>query len=186
MNTIDIIENHIEVITRLKEQYSEINETAEKLTEVLKNGNKILLMGNGGSAADCQHIAAELIARFQKERNSIPAIALTTDTSILTAIANDYSFDKIYSRQIQGLAGCNDAVIGISTSGNSLNIINGIKEAEKKGCLTIAFTGRGGGELKEVANITIDVPSQITARIQEAHILMGHIICEIIEEAFCE
>lgn len=186
MNISEIFNDHIDVINKLKNQYKEIIKLGEVLCEVLKRGNKILLMGNGGSAADCQHIAAELIARFQKERESIPAIALTTDTSIITAIGNDYSFNDIFSRQISGLAVKGDAVIGISTSGNSGNIIKGIKTAEKKGCLTISMTGKSGGDLKKITEMNLNVQSEITARIQEAHILVGHMICEIIEEAFCE
>jgi D-sedoheptulose 7-phosphate isomerase len=186
MNINTIINNHIELIEKLKNQASFIEKTGKKLAEIIKNGNKLFFMGNGGSAADAQHIAAELIGRFQKERDSLPAIAITTDTSIITAIGNDYSFDDIFSRQIKGLAVKGDAVIGISTSGNSKNVINALIDAKNLGCLTIGLTGKDGGKIKDIADISIIIPSDTTARIQEAHILIGHIISEIIEEEFCE
>ncbi len=154
----------------------------ECIQRSLKDGGKILFFGNGGSAADSQHIAAEFIGRFKKERKSLPAIALTTDTSILTAIGNDYGFDKVFSRQVEGLAQKNDIVIGISTSGNSKNVIEGIKLAKKMGLKTISMTGCDGGELGKISDISVIVPSKVTARIQESHICIFHIICELVEE----
>lgn len=185
MNLSNIFKDHIKVINEIEKNCEIIFTAASKLISILKNGNKILFMGNGGSAADSQHLAAELIGRFQKERDSIPAIALTTDTSILTAIGNDYSFDDIFKRQVQGLANKGDAVFGISTSGNSKNVINALIEAKRKKAFTIALTGKDGGKIKEIADLNIIVQSDVTARIQEGHILIGHILCELIEEEFC-
>ncbi len=154
------------------------------LVRTLKQGRKILFFGNGGSAADSQHIAAEFIGRFQKERKSLSAIALTTDTSILTALANDYSFDLIFARQIEGLGQNKDVAFGISTSGNSKNIIEGIKKAKQMGLKTISFSGGEGGKLASLTDFSLIVPSKITARIQESHICMAHIICELVENQF--
>jgi D-sedoheptulose 7-phosphate isomerase len=147
----------------------------------LDSGGKLLLMGNGGSAGDAQHIAAELIGRYKKERPALPAIALTVDTSALTAIGNDYGYDYVFERQVEGLAQSGDIVLGISTSGNSENVVRALKKAKEKGARTIALLGKGGGRAKEEAEIAIIVPSIDTARIQEAHITIGHIICEILE-----
>jgi len=159
-----------------------IEKTAQAVIAALKNGGKILLCGNGGSAADCQHIAAELIGRFQKERKSLPAIALTTDTSILTALANDYSFDIIFSRQLEGLGKKGDVLVGISTSGNSPNVVKAVEQANKMGIKTIAMTGRDGGMLARIADIAIVVPSAKTARIQESHVALLHAVCEVVED----
>ena len=141
-----------------------------------------MLMGNGGSAADAQHIAAELVGRFKKERKAMPALALTVDTSSLTALGNDYGFDTIFERQVEALANKNDTVIGISTSGNSENIIRAVNKANSIGAFTIGLLGNDGGKLKDAVNLPIIIPSNDTARIQEVHITIGHIICEIIEE----
>ncbi len=143
-------------------------------------------MGNGGSAADCQHIAAELVGRFKSEREGLPAIALTTDTSILTAIGNDYSFNEIFARQIEALANKGDLVIGISTSGNSENVIRGILKAKKIGCYTVGLLGKDGGKLKNLVDLAIIIPSNNTPRIQECHILIGHIACEIVDKEFSD
>ena len=140
-------------------------------------------MGNGGSAADCQHLAAEFVGRFTRERRALPSIALTVDTSILTAIGNDYGFDAVFSRQIEALANQGDVVIGISTSGNSPNVLNAMLVAKEKGCVTVAFTGETGGKLAPLCDLTLKIPSKVTARIQEMHILCGHILCDIAEEA---
>ena len=145
-------------------------------------GGKLLIMGNGGSAGDAQHIAAELVGRFKKERKAIPALALTVDTSSLTALGNDYGFETIFERQIEAIANKDDAVIGISTSGNSENVVRAIKKANSIGAYTIGLLGNNGGRLKEIVNLPIVIPSKDTARIQEVHITIGHIICEIIEE----
>ena len=160
----------------------EILNAAHSIRDCLSNGGKLLLMGNGGSAADCQHIAAELIGRFKKERKAIPAIALTVDSSSLTALGNDYGFDAIFSRQVEALATPDDAVVGISTSGNSKNVILALNLARKIGCKTVGFMGNDGGDMKNCVDVGIIVPSNDTARIQEVHITVGHIICEIIEQ----
>ena len=147
-----------------------------------KNGKKTLLAGNGGSAADAQHIAAELVGRYGFDRPSIPSLALTTDTSNLTAIGNDYGYDKVFSRQMEGMGSKGDLFIGISTSGNSVNIINAINAAKEKGVKTVALVGRDGGEMGRIADYAIIIPSNDTPRIQESHILVGHMICDIIEK----
>jgi len=154
------------------------------ITKSLKNGNKIIIFGNGGSAADAQHMAAEFIGRYLIERKSIPAIALTTDTSILTSIGNDYSFDKVFSRQCESLVEEDDVIIAISTSGNSSNVIEGVNSAKKKGAFTISLTGNSGGKLKKISDITIRVPSDQTPRIQESHRIIIHSICELVEKQF--
>jgi D-sedoheptulose 7-phosphate isomerase len=181
---LEFINEHIQVVKTLKNLYEEIEIFADKSIEALKDGNKILLMGNGGSAADSQHIAAELVGRYKKERKGLPAIALTTDTSILTAVGNDYSFDEIFSRQIKALAQKGDIVVGISTSGNSENVIKGILKAKELGCYTVGLLGKNGGKIKEISDLNIIVPSNNTPRIQECHILIGHIVCELIDEVF--
>ena len=160
----------------------EILEAAQTIRDRLASGGKLLLMGNGGSAADSQHIAAELVGRFKKERAAIPAIALTVDSSSLTALGNDYGFEVIFSRQIEALATAKDAVVGISTSGNSQNVIRALNLARNMGAATIGLVGHGGGNIKDCVDICIVVPSDDTARIQEVHITIGHIICEIIEQ----
>ncbi len=159
-----------------------IVEVGNKLIEIYKNGNKLLIAGNGGSAADAQHIAGELVSKFYFDRPALPAIALTTDTSIITAIGNDYGYEKLFSRQIEANGVKGDAFLGISTSGNSKNIIEGLKVAKEKGLLTIGLTGQSGGKMKELCDYCICVPSNETPRIQEAHILIGHILCSVIEE----
>jgi D-sedoheptulose 7-phosphate isomerase len=160
----------------------DILEAANRIKSCLDKGGKLILMGNGGSAADCQHIAAELVGRFKKERRAMPAIALTVDTSSLTALGNDYGFDTIFERQLEAHCRENDAVVGISTSGNSENVVRALKKANALGAETIGLVGNDGGKIKEVANLSIIVPSNDTARIQEVHITIGHIICELIEE----
>lgn len=157
----------------------QIKEASDLINMSLLSGNKVLLFGNGGSAGDAQHIAAEFTGRFISERAALPAIALTTDTSAITAIGNDYGFDKIFERQVEALAVKGDVLIGISTSGNSLNVINGLRAGKNLGCTTIAFTGRDGGDISKSCDINLIVPSYTTARIQEVHILIGHIICEL-------
>jgi D-sedoheptulose 7-phosphate isomerase len=152
------------------------------ISNALKSGKKVLLMGNGGSAADAQHIAGELVGRFKKERKAIPAISLSTDTSILTAIGNDYGFEKIFERQVEALGEKGDVVIGISTSGNSENIYRAMKLSREMGLKTISLLGNDGGKIKELSDIALIVPSKNTPRIQEAHITIGHIICEGVEK----
>jgi D-sedoheptulose 7-phosphate isomerase len=166
----------------LKANKSNILEAVHVIAESLKKGGKVLFFGNGGSAADSQHIAAELIGRFQKERRALAAIALTTDTSILTALSNDYTFDIVFARQIEGLGQKHDVAFGISTSGNSANVIEGIKMAKKIGLKTISLTGRDGGKLAKLTDVSLVVPSENTARIQESHLCIAHSICELVEE----
>lgn len=161
-----------------------IEEIGLKLSKTIENGGKILFCGNGGSAADSQHLAAELVVRLRSsfQRPAIPAIALTVDTSILTAGGNDFGFDYVFSRQVEALGTSKDALIAISTSGNSPNVIKAIEEAQKKNMLIIGFLGGDGGKIKEMCQLSFISPSSNTARIQETHILVGHILCEIIEE----
>ena len=167
----------------LKNNLGQIVEISKKIIESLKKGGKLIIFGNGGSASDAQHIAAELVGRFKKDRPALPAIALTVNTSIITALANDFGFDIIFARQIEGLAVKNDVALGISTSGKAKNVILGLKQAKKMGLLTIALSGGDGGEITKQADLSLIVPSLKTARIQESHILVGHIICELVEEA---
>jgi D-sedoheptulose 7-phosphate isomerase len=154
---------------------------ADVLVQSLKTGCKVLLFGNGGSAADAQHIAAEFVGRFQKERLPLPALALTVDSSALTCIGNDYGYDKVFARQVAALGSKGDVAVGISTSGKSPNVLEGLAIARAKGLITVAFTGRTCGRLGEHSQYCICVPSDSTARIQEAHILIGHILCEIVD-----
>lgn len=165
-----------------------IVEVAQACVAIYKNStNKTILAGNGGSAADAQHIAAELVGRYGFDRPSLPSLSLTTDTSNLTAIGNDYGYDKVFSRQLEGMGQRGDLFIGISTSGNSQNIINAFEVAKQKGITTVALVGRDGGAMAKMADMAIVVPSESTPRIQESHILIGHIICDIIEkEIFAE
>ena len=160
-----------------------IKEVALKTAKIYKNGNKTLIAGNGGSAADAQHIAGEFVSRFYFDRPGIPSIALTTDTSIITAIGNDYGYEKLFSRQVQANGVKGDIFIGISTSGNSANIIEALKECKEKGIITVGLTGEKGGKMAEMCDYCIKVPSNETPRVQEAHILIGHIICAVVEEA---
>ncbi len=163
---------------------SDIELASKAAVETLKNGNKILLFGNGGSAADAQHIAAELSGRFVNERIALPGIALTTDTSALTAIANDYGYDMVFARQVQALAQKGDLLIGISTSGNSTNVLKAFEVGKIIGCNTLALTGRDGGKMKQIADIKVIINDSVTARIQEMHILIGHILCQAVDDAF--
>ena len=166
----------------IDEQVFVLEEILQILLQTLRAGNKIILFGNGGSAADSQHIAAELISKFRRDRSALPAIALTTDTSILTSIANDFSFDYVFSRQIEGLGKKGDVALGISTSGNSQNVINALRTAKEMGMTTIGFTGAEGGALKDHVDICFNAPSQNTPRIQEVHISVAHTLCELIEQ----
>ena len=185
-NLVKIIENslneHLQVFQNIfNEELANIEQCAELIYQTLSNGKKILFCGNGGSAADAQHLAAEFVGRYETERRAFPAIALTTDTSGLTAIANDYGFERVFTRQIEALANAGDLLIAISTSGNSPNIISAVMTAREKGCQTIGMTGKQGKKLASLCDATILVPSERTARIQEAHITIGHIWCEIID-----
>ena len=161
-----------------------IGDCSALITTAFKNGNKILLCGNGGSAADAQHLAAEFTGRFYTDRDALPAEALHCNTSYLTAVANDYSYDVVYSRMIKGIGKKGDVLIGLSTSGNSKNIIAAFETAKEKGMHTIGFTGEGGGKMKSISDYLFNVPSSDTPRIQESHILIGHIICQLVEEQY--
>ena len=159
-----------------------IEKVALKCVDLYRTDKKTILAGNGGSAADAQHIAAELVGRYGFDRPSIPSLSLTTDTSNLTAIGNDYGYDQVFSRQLEGMGQEGDIFIGISTSGNSINIIKAFESAKKKNIMTVALTGRDGGQMAKTADIALIVPSNATPRIQESHILIGHILCDIIEK----
>lgn len=161
-----------------------IKKMAEICKAAIQYDHKILLCGNGGSAADSQHIAAEFVGRFVKERCGLPAIALTTDTSILTAIGNDYGYDEVFRRQVEALGRKGDVLIGISTSGNSVNVLKAFEQAVKQGITTLAFTGAKESKMSELADVTIRVPAPVTARVQECHIMIGHIICEAVDEDY--
>ena len=161
-----------------------LEDIAKEVVKTLKDGNKILICGNGGSAADAQHFAAELTGRYKSERVALAAIALTTDTSALTAIGNDYGYDRVFDRQVEALANSGDMVIGISTSGNSQNIINALNEAKKLNCSTVGFSGKSGGSMKDICDFNLIVPSDDTARIQEMHIFFIHTICQIVDNSF--
>lgn len=176
------LKEHNKVIEKiLLEQIKKINEVAQLIVNCYENSGKVILFGNGGSAADAQHIAAELMGKYKIKRKSLPAIALTTNTSIISALSNDYEFDIIFEKQIEGLVDKKDVVIGISTSGNSENVLRGVLRAKKIGAKAIAFTGKNGGKLKNKVDILLNVPSDNTPRIQEAHITVGHIVCGIVE-----
>lgn len=157
---------------------------AETLVDALAAGGKVLVFGNGGSAADSQHLAAELVSRFRRERAALPAIALTTDTSILTAIANDYSFEDVFARQVEALGRAGDVVLAISTSGNSLNVLKAVRRAAELGMKTVGFTGDDGGKLRQCVDLCFRVPSVATPHIQEVHIAAGHALCEVAEARF--
>ncbi len=185
----EYIKNHIRSSCDIKENIfkddkilSEIRCVAEKTIEIYKAGNKVLIAGNGGSAADAQHIAGEFVSRFYFDRPGLSAIAITTDTSIITAIGNDYGYEKLFARQIQANGVKGDIFIGISTSGNSKNIIEALNACKDNGIISVGMTGAGGGKMKEYCDFCIEVPSSETPRIQESHILIGHIICAIVEE----
>lgn len=173
-----------EIILKDTELLKAIEDAARLMQNALKNGNKILLCGNGGSASDSLHLTAEIVGRFQKERRAFPAISLNADVASLTAIANDYGYAEIFAREAEGLLLEGDVLIGISTSGNSENIYRAIEKAKEFGGSSIGLLGRNGGKIKEIADVSIVVPSDNTARIQESHIMIGHIICEILEEIF--
>ncbi len=173
---------HQQVMELVAQQLSPaIAEAARVTAEALANGNKVLVMGNGGSAADAQHLAAELVGRFLRERRALPAIALTTDTSILTAVGNDYGFDQVFSRQVEALAQPGDVVIGISTSGNSANVLAALVSARAAGCRTIGLLGRDGGSIAGQVDLSLVIPTQETPHIQEAHVTIIHVLCDLVE-----
>ncbi len=176
---------HLKTSRATMESIGDSLEIAAKLCiESLQSGGKILIFGNGGSAADAQHIAAELVGRYKTERKGLAAIALTTDSSAITCIANDYDYDYVFSRQVEALANSRDIVIGISTGGTSSNVVSGLKAAKNLGCKTIGFSGRGGGAFNNICNVNLVVPAEDTPRIQEMHIVIGHTICHLIDQEF--
>jgi len=176
---------HKETVEKVVASIQDDIEAACKLVvDTIKAGNKILLFGNGGSAADAQHIATEFTGRYKTERKALPAIAITTDTSALTAIANDYGYERIFDRQIEALANKGDLLIGISTSGNSKNVLHGFEIGKSIGCKSIGLTGKDGGKFSTNCDLNIVIPSNDTARIQEMHILIGHIICQAVDDNF--
>lgn len=181
-----IIDEKIDSLNRFKEEsyIVQLKKICQREIEALKSGNKILIAGNGGSAADAQHFAAELVGRFETERKGLPAIALTTDSSVLTSVGNDYSYDQIFSRQIEALAFPGDIFIGISTSGNSDNIVRAVEKAKKEGLFVIGLLGKDGGRLKDICDEALIVPSGKTARIQELHEMCIHIMCTFIDDAY--
>lgn len=182
MNAIsNALEEHASVLESIRGMSTDIETIAKQLNRALLNGGTLFLCGNGGSASDSQHIAAELVGRFQRERRALPAIALTTDTSILTSVGNDYDFDAIFSRQVEALVKPGDVLIGLSTSGNSRNVLRAIDSAKQQQALTIGLSGNQGGQLLEHCDHCLVIPSTSTARIQEMHILIGHILCDSID-----
>ena len=185
-NASALIEQFVHESLRVKAAFFEQNKepitrTAETIAHGLKNGKKTLFFGNGGSAADSQHLAAEMVGRFGPDRSPLAGIALTTDTSILTAVGNDYGYEKVFSRQITALGQPGDTAIGISTSGNSPSVLEGLDTARARGLFTVGFTGETGGQMVGRCEVLFRVPSRVTARIQETHILLGHILCELVD-----
>lgn len=169
-----------------EEMAGDIARAADMMVQCLRAGGTIAFCGNGGSAADAQHLAGEIVGRFRRERPGYAGLALTTDTSILTAIGNDYGFDLVYARQVEGLLGSGDLLVAISTSGNAANCCLAAAKAREKGAATIGFTGAGGGKLAEICDLCLKVPHGVTARIQEAHITIGHVLCGLVEDALVE
>ena len=177
------IAEHIKVIQALHDDHSVLERIASKMSAAIQRGNKILWCGNGGSAGDSQHLAAELVGRFLRERRALPSIALTTNTSILSAIGNDYGYELIFRRQVEALCAAGDVLVGISTSGNSRNVCLALEKAREMGAYTVAFTGMKAGGMSSIAEETLQIPSTETPRIQEGHILCGHMLCDYIEQS---
>ena len=185
LNLIEnIVEDHIKAVDYVKKEAAVLEKVAATIVAAINSGNKILFAGNGGSAADSQHFAAEMSGRFKKERKGLPGISLTTDTSALTAIANDYGYENVFSRQVEALAKPGDVFFCFSTSGNSPNILKAAEKALETGCKTICFLGKDGGTIKTKCDISFIVPAPVTARIQETHLLAYHIVCELIDNSF--
>lgn len=190
MNKIkDIISASIAVKEQLLKEETilkAVDQVSDTMVAALKKGNRIYFCGNGGSAADAQHLAAEFSGRFYTDRDALPAEALHCNTSYLTAVANDYSYDVVYSRLIKGIGNAGDVLVGLSTSGNSANILKAFETAKDKGIVTVGFTGASGGKMKGLSDFLFNVPSSDTPRIQESHILLGHIVCQLVEERYFE
>ncbi len=177
------VAGHLSAVNALEQEAGVIQKIAAAWIDALSAGKKILFFGNGGSAADAQHLAAELCVRYRINRRALAGLALTTDTSVLTAHSNDYGFETVFARQVEAIAQPGDVVIGISTSGTSPNVIAGLRAANDRGCTSIAFTGRAGGECARLAHLSFRAPSDITAHVQECHLLIGHVLCEAVETA---
>ena len=178
-------DEHESVVARFRETGPDaIAAIAERCIRAIEAGGKICFFGNGGSAADAQHLATEIVVRFVRNRKALPAIAFTTDTSILTACANDFGYEEVFARQVEGLCGPDDVVIGISTSGNSPNVVRGLEAAGSADVFSVAFTGGAGGKCAEIADLSLCVPSDVTARIQECHLIAGHLVCDLVEARF--
>lgn len=180
------VDGHLATLGRLNECGGVLADIADAWVTALKAGKKILFFGNGGSAADAQHLAAELVVRYRLNRRALPAIALTTDTSILTAHSNDYGFETVFSRQVEALAQPGDVVVGISTSGTSKNVVAGLRAARGRGCVVVSFTGQNGADCAALAHHAYCVPTPVTAYAQECHLMAGHVLCEHVEAAFRE
>lgn len=172
---------HVAVLNDTAALAPEIGRFAEQAAECIAGGGRVFWMGNGGSAADCQHLAAELVGRFERERPGLASIALTTDSSILTSVANDYGFESVFARQVEALCRDGDLLVGLSTSGNSANVLRAMERAVGRGIYRVGLTGAGGGRLADTCELCLSVPSRVTARIQEAHIVIGHILCDLVE-----
>jgi len=175
------ISDHLEVVRQLEHKHALLEAIARAMAATLRAGGKILWCGNGGSAADSQHLAAEIVGRFRRERRALPSVALTTDTSILTAVANDYGYEAVFSRQVEALGAAGDLLVAISTSGNSPNVVAALKAARELGMVTVGFTGAGGGRMASLCDHLLSIAAPETARVQEAHILAGHMLCDWIE-----
>lgn len=186
MSHFDAIREHQQTVERLLQLVPAIEAVGQAMTRCLRDGGKVLWMGNGGSAADSQHLAAELVGRFERERRGLASLALTTDSSVLTALGNDYGYELIFERQVEALCRPGDVLVGLSTSGNSPNVVAALQLGARLGAVTVGLSGRDGGRIAEVAVHCITVPSTRTARIQEAHILIGHLLCEQVETALAE
>lgn len=180
------IDEHMKVIRSLHDLLPQLDKIAARMTRTLREGGKLLWCGNGGSAADAQHLAAELVGRFLQERRGLPSVALTTNSSVVTSISNDYGYEHVFRRQVEALCAPGDVVVGLSTSGNSRNVCLALETARKLGAFAVAFTGQSGGAMAGFADETLRMPSNDTPRIQEAHILCGHMLCDYIEKCFCE
>jgi len=188
MNSSAVISRHLDAhlaaAEKLREQSGFIEDLARRVVACLESGKKIIFFGNGGSAADAQHLAAEFVVRYRRNRRALRAIALSTDTSILTAGGNDFGFESVFARQIEALADEGDIAVGISTSGGSANVLAGLRAAKEMRCVTVAFTGSAPSPCSQLADLTFHAPSEVTAHIQECHIVAGHILCELVETHF--
>jgi D-sedoheptulose 7-phosphate isomerase len=175
------IDAHVQVLQDTAALAPDIARFAARVADCIAGGGQVFWMGNGGSAADCQHLAAELVGRFERERRGLPSVALTTDSSILTSVANDYGFESVFARQVEALCRDGDLLVGLSTSGNSANVLRAMERVAGRDVYRVGLTGAAGGRLAEVCDLCLAVPSRVTARVQEAHIVIGHIVCDLVE-----